>query len=53
MPLVGMDWSHTGVAHLFSAIKVHLLSPCIIIIENNFVPFLTCDVCIMNMTSMY
>ncbi|KAL8058813.1 hypothetical protein ABFX02_03G045900 [Erythranthe guttata] len=21
MPLVGMDWSHTGVAHLFSAIK--------------------------------
>ncbi|XP_019245087.1 PREDICTED: phosphatidate phosphatase PAH2-like isoform X2 [Nicotiana attenuata] len=28
MPLVGMDWSHTGVAHLFSAIKengYHLL----------------------------
>lgn len=22
MPLVGMDWSQTGVAHLFSAIKV-------------------------------
>lgn len=23
MPLVGMDWSQTGVAHFFSAIKVH------------------------------
>lgn len=22
MPLVGVDWSHLGVAHLFSAIKV-------------------------------
>ena len=22
MPLVGVDWSQTGVAHLFSAIKV-------------------------------
>lgn len=22
MPLVGKDWTHTGIAHLFSAIKV-------------------------------
>lgn len=26
MPLVGIDWSQTGVAHLFSAIKVCLMS---------------------------
>ncbi|GKV04649.1 hypothetical protein SLEP1_g16783 [Rubroshorea leprosula] len=25
MPLVGMDWSQTGVAHLFSAIKVGVI----------------------------
>lgn len=25
MPLVGKDWSQTGVAHLFSAIKVSIL----------------------------
>jgi phosphatidate phosphatase PAH1 len=25
MPLVGVDWSQNGVAHLFSAIKVFML----------------------------
>lgn len=28
MPLVGIDWSQTGVAHLFSAIKVCLSRSC-------------------------
>jgi len=28
MPLVGIDWSQTGVAHLYSAIKVCLSWPC-------------------------
>ena len=26
MPLVGKDWSQTGVTHLFSAIKVQFIS---------------------------
>lgn len=26
MPLVGVDWSQTGVTHLFSAIKVNFTS---------------------------
>lgn len=30
MPLVGVDWSQTGVAHLFSAVKVCLCCPCIL-----------------------
>ena len=27
MPLVGKDWTQSGVARLFTAIKVHLLHP--------------------------
>lgn len=36
MPLVGKDWSQTGVAHLFSAIKVCCISSYVILVFGNF-----------------
>ena len=36
MPMVGVDWSQTGVAHLFSAIKVCCVSSYALIIRKIF-----------------
>lgn len=35
MPMVGVDWSQTGVAHLFSAIKVCCISSYVLVIAKS------------------